>query len=66
MNFLIQDLLDFAQIKNGKFRKNIAEFNLMDAIEEVLSIQRDQANKKGVSLTAEFVNIYQKDEILLE
>ena len=39
MSFLIQDLLDFAQIKNGKFRKNVAEFNLIDAIEEVIAIQ---------------------------
>ena len=38
MNFLVQDLLDFAQIKAGKFRKNIKEFNIRDAIEEVMSI----------------------------
>ena len=33
MSFLIQDLLDFAQIKAGKFRKNIENFNIIDAVE---------------------------------
>ena len=26
--FIVQDLLDFAQIKTGKFRKNIGEFDI--------------------------------------
>jgi len=33
-------LLDFAQIKAGKFRKNISEFNIRDAIEQVMSVSR--------------------------
>jgi hypothetical protein len=28
LTFIVQDLLDFAQIKSGKFRKNIEEFNI--------------------------------------
>jgi hypothetical protein len=28
MNFMVLDLLDYAQIKAGKFRKNIKEFNI--------------------------------------
>jgi signal transduction histidine kinase len=28
MTFLVQDLLDFAQIKSGKFRKVLKRFNL--------------------------------------
>ena len=57
MNFLIQDLLDFAQIKAGKFRKNIQEFNIQDAVEEVMSIQRDQAKSKGVDLSVKYENL---------
>ena len=38
MEFLIQDLLDYAQIKAGKFRKNIKKFNLRDAIEKIMCI----------------------------
>ena len=33
MSFLIQDLLDFAQIKAGKFRKNIEYFDIREAVE---------------------------------
>ena len=40
MVYLIQDILDFAQINSGKFRKNIDRFDICDAIEEVMSIQR--------------------------
>ena len=38
MKHLTQDLLDYAQIKAGKFRKNIAEFNIREAIEKVMCI----------------------------
>ena len=50
MGFLIQDLLDFAQIKTGKFRVNVKEFNIREAFEEVMSIQREQATAKGVEM----------------
>lgn len=40
MNFMVQDMLDLAQIKSGKFRKNIKEFNIRKTIEKVMSIQR--------------------------
>ena len=38
MEFLVQDLLDYAQIKAGKFRKNIKSFNIKEAIEQVIDI----------------------------
>ena len=38
MTFLIQDLLDFAQIKAGRFRINIQEFNIREALGEVMSL----------------------------
>ena len=40
MKFLIQDLLDYAQIKSGKFRQNIVDFNIREAVEKVMCIQR--------------------------
>ena len=41
-------MLDFAQIKSGNFQKNIDEFNIIDAVDEVMMIQRRKAldNKK--------------------
>lgn len=43
LTFIVQDLLDYAQIKSGKFRKNINEFNLISAVEEVMLIQQRKA-----------------------
>jgi signal transduction histidine kinase len=43
MGFLVDDLLDFAQINAGKFRKVNTEFDLREAIEEIVSIQHEKA-----------------------
>ena len=57
MTFLIQDLLDYAQLRTGNFRKNLKQFNIREAIEEVMSIQREQARTKGIDLTVNYTNI---------
>ena len=57
MKYLIQDLLDFAQMKAGKFRKNIQEFDVKDIIDEMMSIEQEKAKNKGVSLHVEYLNI---------
>lgn len=36
--FLVNDILDFAQIKANKFRKECINFNVKDGIEEIISI----------------------------
>jgi signal transduction histidine kinase len=38
MESLVHDLLDYAQIKAGKFRKNLVLFDIRNTIEEVKSI----------------------------
>ena len=38
MKHIVQDLLDYAQIKAGKFRKNLTSFNVKHAINEVIDI----------------------------
>jgi len=44
----IQDLLDFASIKNNKFRKNIKEFDVRKAVESVMDVQRKMARDQGL------------------
>ena len=39
LKFLVCDILDFAQIKGGKFRKDCNNFNIREAIEEIMLIQ---------------------------
>lgn len=40
MLYIVQDLLDYAQIKSGKFRRNISQFNVREAVDKVMCIQR--------------------------
>ena len=38
MECLVQDLLDYAQIKVGKFRMNLNYFDIRKTVKEVMSI----------------------------
>ena len=57
MNFIIQDLLDFAQIKEGKFRKNLQVFNIRNSIEKVMCIQKQKAIDKHIEFKVRYLNI---------
>ena len=48
MKSLVGDLLDFAQLSNGKFRKVEEFFNIKKVIEEIIQIQEYKAKTKGV------------------
>lgn len=64
MHFLVQDLLDYAQIKSKKFRKNIKTFDIRDAIEKVMSIQRRKAQEKDLSFFSEYIEMEEEDFII--
>ena len=57
MLYMVQDLLDMAQIKSDKFRKNISTFDIKNSIRAILSIQRLKAKEKNVQLPIEFVGM---------
>ena len=65
MTFLIQDILDFAQINSGNFRKNINSFDIRDAIEDVINFQKSIAEYKGINLFATFKNISESDSDII-
>lgn len=54
MSFLVDDLLDFAQLNAGKFRKVCKPFDLKEAIEEIISIQKEKAKMAGIELKSMF------------
>ena len=58
MIFLANDLLDFAQMRNGKFRKNVELLNLEKVIQDVVMIQQNQADSKGVSVEIQMEQFY--------
>ena len=55
MNFVVDDLLDFSQLNEGEYRKNISEFDLGEVIKEVISIQKHKAAIKGIRINSRFV-----------
>jgi two-component system sensor histidine kinase/response regulator len=61
MSFMIQDLLDFSQIKSGKFRKNISRFNVRDSIKKIMDMQRSKADEQGIDFFCSFPNIAEKE-----
>ena len=44
IKYIVQDLLDYSQINQGKFRANMTNFNIVDLIKEVVSIQQMKAD----------------------
>lgn len=54
MNFIIQDLLDFSQIKNGKFRQNFQQFDIFETIFKVMQIQEPKAKVKDIEFYPTF------------
>jgi signal transduction histidine kinase len=65
MNFIIQDLLDYSQIKAGKFRLNYSTFNIRETIEKVMCMQSSKARDKGLNFGVKFKNINISEESLM-
>ena len=41
LQHVIQDLLDYAQIRNGKFQQNFQMFDIKQAVYEIINIQKE-------------------------
>jgi len=50
MECLVKDLLDYAQIKAGKFRMDLKYFDIHNTIKEVIAIQQQQAEAKNIDI----------------
>ena len=57
MENLIQDLLDYAQIKAGKFRMNLARFDLKESVQEVSQILQEKALAKNIEIEHDFSSL---------
>ena len=44
-------------MKAGRFRINLHQFNIREALAEVMSIQKEQCKAKGIELSISYVNI---------
>ena len=63
LNFFVEDLLCMAQIDKGTFRKNVGRFNLYDAINEIVTIQKQKAEHRRVTVNIELVGMDQTTQI---
>ena len=57
MSFMVQDLLDYSQIKAGKFRQNYSVFDIKDTIDKVMGILRQKADEKNIKFFATYQNL---------
>ena len=61
MGFLVQDLLDYAQIKSGNFRKNEDLFDIREAVTQVMTMQMKKAQEMKIKFYPIFHNISESD-----
>lgn len=56
LNFLLNDMLDYAQLSSGQFRKFINKFNLVDSVTEIMNVMSYKAQELRVNMNMKFVN----------
>ena len=61
LNHTVNDLLTFAQINGGKFRKNLSNFDIQKAIKEIMMIQQEKADFMNIKLTSVFIDFPSAD-----
>lgn len=60
LNFLVNDILDYAQISAGKFRKQYLQFNLKECVDEIVLILQFKADQLGVNVECSFTGFNQR------
>ena len=56
----VEDILGFAQLKAGKFIKNIKTFNIYRTVQDIISIQQYQAETRNIRISTEFIGFRAK------
>ena len=61
LNFLVNDILDFAQMRSGKFRKTMQTFKINESVEEIVDVLKFKAQNMNISVHTEFLNFEKVD-----
>jgi signal transduction histidine kinase len=56
LNFLVNDMLDFASVQSGKFRKECSNFNIKESIMEIMLILQFKADQFGITVNLDLKN----------
>jgi len=62
VTFEINDMLDYSQLKQGKFRKNVTIFNLREAVQEIYAVHQYKADRLGIKIKVKFDGFLRKDD----
>ena len=54
LSFLVDDILDFAQIGANKFRERITRFKLPKSVHEIIKILKFKADSLGIQLKTSY------------
>ena len=61
LSFYVNDILDFAQINHGKFRKVCRLVNVKDVIGEVIDILRTKAEQGQINVSIELTGFPRRE-----
>lgn len=62
----VEDILGYAQLKAGKFIKDIKSFNVRRTIDEIISIQQYKAEAKNIIISTSFLGFPLLDKTLIK
>ena len=55
LEFCVNDMLSLAQLDTNTFRKELSNFSIEEAIDEIMKLQQDTASYKGIDLRSSFI-----------
>ena len=58
----VEDILGFAQIRAGKFNKNVKMFNIQRSIEDIMTIQMYKSESQNIKLVSDFIGFPFKED----
>ena len=50
LGFLINDMLDYAQLSAGQFRKNFKKFDLIESVNDIVKVMRAKGDEVGIKI----------------
>ena len=60
LGFLINDMLDYAQLSAGKFRKVYSSLNLFNSVKDILAIMKFKADEFGINIEVDMSKINER------
>ena len=50
LTFIVNDMLDYAQLSTGQFRKSQTKFNLVESVTDIIDVIGFKAKEYGIKL----------------